>query len=95
MSEYFFHSFRSSELKRQLAVAYRKQCPEGRIIAVANQAVETLEVADSSVYRIGGPEVLIEAIRRNLERVESSTGTGAIGNSKASSSRNQTERPTN
>jgi CheY-like chemotaxis protein len=55
-------------IKRHLAVAYRKQCPEGRIIAVANQAVETLEVADSLVYGIEGPEGLIDAIRGNLEK---------------------------
>jgi hypothetical protein len=58
-------------LKRQLAAAYRSRCPEGRIIAVANQNVETLDVADSLVYGIEGPEVLIDAIRGNLEEVES------------------------
>ena len=58
-------------LKQQVAVAYRKHCPEGKIIAVANQPVEKLDVADSLVYGIDGPEVLIDAIRGKLEKVES------------------------
>ena len=49
--------------KRHLTDAFRKRCPEGRIIAVSNQQVNTLEFADSFVYGIEGPEVLIEAIR--------------------------------
>lgn len=52
-------------LKRQLAVAYKNRCPDGRIIAVANEHVETLDVGDSFVYGMEGPEVLIEAIRGN------------------------------
>jgi hypothetical protein len=58
-------------VKRHLAVAYRKECPEGRIIAVANQPVEKLEVADTLVYGIEGPEVLIDAIRGKLAKIES------------------------
>jgi hypothetical protein len=55
-------------MKRHLAIAYRKRCPEGNIIAVSNQHVETVEIADSFVYGIEGPEVLIEAIRGNIQR---------------------------
>jgi DNA-binding response OmpR family regulator len=50
-------------MKQHLAVEYRKQCPDGRIIAVSNEHIERLEVADSFVYGIEGPEVLIDAIR--------------------------------
>jgi hypothetical protein len=50
-------------IKRQVAVAFRKHCPQGRIIAVANEPVEKLEVADSLVFGIEGPEVLIDALR--------------------------------
>jgi hypothetical protein len=57
-------------MKRRLAVAYRKRCPEGKIIAVANKQVETLEVADSLVYGIEGPEVLIEAISAKPAKIE-------------------------
>lgn len=55
-------------MKRHLAVSYRKRCPEGKIIAVSNQHVEKLEIADSFVYGIDGPEVLIDAIRGNIQR---------------------------
>jgi len=55
-------------MRRHLALAYRKRCPEGKIIAISNQPVETLEIADSFVYGIEGPEVLIEAIRGNIQR---------------------------
>ncbi len=57
-------------MKRHLAVAYRKRCPGGKIIAVSNQRVDTLEIADSFVYGIDGPEVLIEAIRGLLAKGE-------------------------
>jgi DNA-binding response OmpR family regulator len=58
-------------MKRRLAVAYRKRCPEGTIIAVANEQVQTLEIADSLVYGIEGPEVLIEAISAKPAKIES------------------------
>ena len=57
-------------IKRQLALAFRKQCPEGRIIAVANQPVEKLEVADSLIFGIDGPEVLIDALRGKSASVD-------------------------
>lgn len=60
-----------SPMKQHLAAAYRKKCPEGRIIAVSNEHVETLQFADSFVYGIEGPEVLIDAIRQSTQRESS------------------------
>lgn len=45
--------------------------PEEKIIAVSNQHVETLEIADSFVYGIDGPEVLTDAIRATLAKSKS------------------------
>jgi hypothetical protein len=58
-------------IKRQLALVFRKQCPEGRIIAIANQPVGKLEVADGLVFGIDGPEVLIDALRGKSANMES------------------------
>lgn len=42
---------------------FRKHCPEGRIVAVTNRAVNQLPAdVDELVYGIEGPEILIGAI---------------------------------
>jgi hypothetical protein len=41
-------------MKRHLAVPYRKRCHGDKIIAVSNQRVDTLEIADSFVHGIDG-----------------------------------------
>ena len=52
-------------IRRVLADAFRRNCPEGRIVEITNQRIQKSDFADSFVYGIERPEALIEAIRRD------------------------------
>ena len=52
-----------SHIREPLVKTFRESCPDSRIVAVAGENMEKPEFADSYVYGIEGPEVLIEAIR--------------------------------
>lgn len=52
-------------IRQMLADAFRKHCPEGRIVEITNQRMEKSDFADTFVYGVEGPEALIDAIRRN------------------------------
>jgi DNA-binding NtrC family response regulator len=51
--------------RQLLAEAFRKHCPDGRIVAITNQRLEKPDFADIFVYGVDGPEALIDAIRRD------------------------------
>ena len=53
----------SSAVRKNLAQATRKSCPRARIIEITNRKMEKPEFADTFVYGLDGPEVLIEALR--------------------------------
>lgn len=52
-------------IRKIVADAFRKHCPDGRIIAITNARLEKPDFADTFVYGVEGPEVLIEAIRQD------------------------------
>jgi|SRR5215469_4026907 len=52
-------------IRQALADAFRKHCPEGRIVEITNERMEKSDFADTFVYGVEGPEALIEAIRRD------------------------------
>src|SRR5215813_4603517 len=50
-------------IRQQLAEAYRRYCPYGRIVAITNQRLEKPDFADTFVYGVEEPEALIQAIQ--------------------------------
>src|SRR5215469_16887871 len=50
----------SSSVRKNLAQATRQSCPRARIIEITNRKTEKPEFADTFVYGLDGPEVLIE-----------------------------------
>ena len=57
-----------SEPLQHLIKAFRKSCPDSRIVAVASENMEKPEFADSYVYGIEGPEALIVAVHGYVNR---------------------------
>lgn len=55
----------ASPVRRRLAESFRQHCPGKRIVAITNVAMEKPEFADSLVYGVEGPEVLIDALRNS------------------------------
>jgi DNA-binding NarL/FixJ family response regulator len=53
----------SERARENLAEEFRKFCPNGRIVAIANEKMDKPEVADALVYGVEGPEALIDVIR--------------------------------
>jgi hypothetical protein len=50
--------------RQQLAKQFRKSCPHGRIVVIANQPIaRPLIAADAFIYGVDGAEVLIDAVR--------------------------------
>ena len=47
---------------RRVVKAFRSQCPNGRIVAITNAQLNEPHFADSFVYGVEGPEVLIQSI---------------------------------
>ena len=50
-------------VRRHLAEAFRSRCPNGKILAITNSKLESPDFADSFVYGVEGPEVLIQLIQ--------------------------------
>lgn len=50
-------------VRQRLAEAFRKHCPDGRIVVITNQRLDKPDFADTFVYGVEGPEALIQAIR--------------------------------
>jgi DNA-binding NtrC family response regulator len=50
-------------LAERLATAFRESCPNGTIVVVSNRATEKPNFADTLLYKVEGPEALIDAIR--------------------------------
>jgi len=54
-----------SEWRERLLRAFRKNSPNGRIIAITDlPVVEPPKDVDELIYGVDGPEVLIDAVRR-------------------------------
>ena len=53
----------SRAVRRRLAEAFRSHCPDGKILAITNTQLKKPDFADSFVYGLEGPEVLIQSIR--------------------------------
>ena len=47
---------------RRVVKAFRSHCPYGRIVAITNTQLNEPDFADSFVYGVEGPEVLIQSI---------------------------------
>jgi len=54
----------TKEARKALSQQYRERCPRGRIIAITNQQLEHPDYADSFVYGVEGPEILIQTLRK-------------------------------
>jgi hypothetical protein len=52
-------------VRRRLAEAFRSHCPYGKILAITNTQLDKPEFADSFVYGLEGPEVLIQSIHNS------------------------------
>jgi hypothetical protein len=50
-------------IRQLLAEAFRKHCPDGRIIAITNSPIERADFADDYVYGVEGPEALIKVVK--------------------------------
>jgi CheY-like chemotaxis protein len=50
-------------VRQRLAEALRRFCPGARMILIADEPIEKPDFADTFVYGLEGPELLIEAIR--------------------------------
>jgi DNA-binding response OmpR family regulator len=50
------------EARKSLAQGFRQRCPEGRIVAITNRQLDAPDYADSFVYGVEGPEILIETL---------------------------------
>jgi len=50
------------EARKSLARDFRQRCPEGRIVAITNRQLDSPDYADSFVYGVEGPEILIQTI---------------------------------
>ena len=53
----------SLNIRRRLAKEFRSHCPHGKILAITNTQVDKPDFADSFVYGVEGPEVLIQSIQ--------------------------------
>jgi hypothetical protein len=52
----------SQDVRKSLAEEFRQRCPNGRIVAITNRQLDAPDYADSFVYGVEGPEILIETI---------------------------------
>lgn len=52
----------SQEVRKLLAQEFRHRRPNGRIVAITNRKLDAPDYADSFVYGVEGPEILIETI---------------------------------
>lgn len=50
------------QVAEHLASAFRERCPRGRIVVLSSRAMEKPDFADTLLYKIDGPEALIDAI---------------------------------
>jgi hypothetical protein len=50
------------DVRKSLADKFRQRCPNGRIVAITNRQLDAPDYADSFVYGVEGPEILIEAL---------------------------------
>jgi DNA-binding NarL/FixJ family response regulator len=50
------------EARESLAQDFRQRCPRGRIVAITNRQLDAPDYADTFVYGVEGPEVLIETL---------------------------------
>ena len=51
---------------------FRQSCPDGRIVAITNEALQHPSSADAFLYGLEGPEALIEAVRGTSETSDTS-----------------------
>ena len=52
----------SVDARRRLAKAFRSHCPYGKIVAITNSQLDKPDFADTFVYGVEGPEVLIQSL---------------------------------
>ena len=52
------------EARKRLAENFKRYCPTSRIVAITNERLEEPDFAHAFVYGFEGPEVLIDALRR-------------------------------
>jgi CheY-like chemotaxis protein len=52
-------------MREHLHDVFRSHCPDNKIVAIANQQLDTPYFGDVLVYGIDGPEALIQAIQGN------------------------------
>jgi|SRR5581483_2428904 len=50
--------------REQLVKTFRQHCPQGKVVAISNKAIEKVPLADEVIYGIEGPEALIDALRQ-------------------------------